>query len=90
MSNPSVPHARILYDQAKQAWQYEVFFPGRPPHDRHPLFSTPEDAILVVDPQRERIWTIISEGLNRVWESTAYVPGSVMDRMARWRSPLRR
>lgn len=88
-ANP-VPHVRISYDQAKEAWQYEVFFAGRPPHDRHPLFRAPEDAMLVIDPQRERIWMTTGEGINQVWESTAYVSGSVMDRMARWRSPLRR
>lgn len=43
--------------------------------------------MLLIDPQRGRIWTTTGEGLNQVWESSAYVPGSVMDRMARWRPP---
>lgn len=90
MEDTSVPHVRISYDRAKEAWQYEVFFPGRPPHYRHPLFRTPESAMLSIDPQRERIWTATGNELEQVWKSTAYVPGSVMDRIARWRSPFRR
>lgn len=39
--------------------------------------------MMYVDPQRDRIWIYKGEGLERVWESTAYLPGGVMDRMAR-------
>lgn len=76
--------------RAKEARQYEVFFPGRPPHNRHPLFRDSRRRNAMYRPTARAHLDCHGNGLEQVSESTAYVPGGVMDGMARWRSPLRR
>ena len=82
MSYP-VPHCKIAFDPEKNLWYYETWLPGNPVHDQACVYRTAESAQLSVDPQRERIWEVSGEGLEKVLISIAYKPGSVGDRMSR-------
>jgi hypothetical protein len=72
-----VPHCKIAFDPENDLWYYEIRYPGDPIHDQACVYPTPEAAQLSIDPQRERIWEVTGEGLDRVLLSTAYVAGSV-------------
>jgi hypothetical protein len=65
---------------------YSIYHPGLPPHDHAETFSNLETLMFWVDAHKERIWEDVDDPEGRVVRiSTAYVPGSLRDRMAKRR-----
>jgi hypothetical protein len=94
--NPRDPEAvvsicEITLNPRTGLFGYNIYFEGRPPHDKGDTFTCRENVLHWVDPHSERIWEPSGDTFSRIiMISRAYRPGTVMDRMSRWRPGTRK
>jgi hypothetical protein len=85
--NIRVPLCAISLNRETGLYEYAIWFDGQPPHDSADTFTCLQHVIWWVDPQSERIWEDVNDAESGLLKmSRGYKPGSVMDKMSRWKA----
>ena len=81
-----MPICEIFWDGASQQYGFRCYFDGLRPHQQMIVFSSQQNAMDWIDPQRERIWEEPRDARGEVrLISRAYRDGSVGKAMLRAR-----
>jgi len=81
-----IPITEIYYLPTGR-YGYRVYFAGRSPHHGLETFDTVQAVLDACDGHREKVWEETSDADESgvLFRSKSYVPGSVEDRMSRWK-----
>jgi hypothetical protein len=78
MKTSPVPICTITFNADAHSYGYSTRFDGKPTHDCVDTFTSVENVLAWVDPQKERVWEPASDAdASKILVSRAYVPGSV-------------